>query len=228
MSRSAGLILHPTSLPGRFGIGDLGPEAEKFLDWAASAGQRLWQILPLHPTGPGDSPYGASSAFAGNPLLLSPERLFEEDMVSRADLESVPEFPRDRVDYASVRSWKEKLLRRSWERFLARAGAREELETFRIAPEWAPWLSDWALFAALKTRLAGPWTSWREGLLRRRPDAALKRSPWFARGDNSPIGNWIGHQPDSLANCGSWEWDRMCWWASSCGWDTNSRPLASS
>src|SRR5216684_312783 len=124
MARSAGLILHPTSLPGPFGIGDLGPEAEKFLDWAASAGQSLWQILPLHPTGPGDSPYGASSAFAGNPLLLSPERLCEE-----------------------------------------------ELEDFRIGPERTSWLSDWALFAALKTRHAGPWTSWRDGLSRRRPEA---------------------------------------------------------
>ena len=169
--RSAGLILHPTSLPGPFGIGDLGPEAEKFLDWAASAGQGLWQILPLHPTGPGDSPYAASSAFAGNPLLLSPERLREEGLLSRADLADVPVFPRDRVDYASVRSWKERLLRRSWKRFLERAGAREELETFRIAPERAPWLSDWAFFAALKTRLAGTWTSWREGLSRRRSEA---------------------------------------------------------
>src|SRR5438876_7520990 len=98
MARSAGLILHPTSLPGRFGIGDLGPEAEKFLDWAASAGQGLWQILPLHPTGPGDSPYGASSAFAGNPLLLSPERLHEEGLLSTADLAGAPVFPRGRVD----------------------------------------------------------------------------------------------------------------------------------
>ncbi|HXM77598.1 MAG TPA: 4-alpha-glucanotransferase, partial [Thermoanaerobaculia bacterium] len=76
--RSAGILLHPSSLPGPFGIGDIGPAAVRFLDWAAAAGQSLWQILPLCPTGAGDSPYGGTSAFAGNPLLLSPEALAAE------------------------------------------------------------------------------------------------------------------------------------------------------
>src|SRR6266511_3405167 len=96
--RRAGILLHPTSLPGRFGIGDFGPEAERFLEWAQSAGQRLWQVLPLHPA-PHGSPYGASSAFAGNPLLISPDRLVEEGLLRADALAEVPEFASGRVEY---------------------------------------------------------------------------------------------------------------------------------
>ena len=84
--RSAGILLHPTSLPGKFGIGDLGKEAYNFIDFLESAGQKLWQVFPLGPTGYGDSPYQCFSAFAGNPLLISPEKLMEEGFLSEDDL----------------------------------------------------------------------------------------------------------------------------------------------
>ncbi|KAB2962898.1 MAG: 4-alpha-glucanotransferase, partial [Thermoanaerobaculia bacterium] len=85
-ARTSGVLLHVTSLPGRFGCGDLGPGAERFLDLLAAAGQGLWQVLPLGPTSLGDSPYGALSTFAGNPLLVSPERLAEDGLLDAADL----------------------------------------------------------------------------------------------------------------------------------------------
>ena len=100
--RRAGILLHPTSFPGRYGIGDLGPEADRFLEWAESAGQGVWQVLPLHPA-PHESPYGASSAFAGNTLLISPERLREEGLLSLPAAQAVPTFPQERVDFAKVR-----------------------------------------------------------------------------------------------------------------------------
>src|ERR1700742_537393 len=97
--RSSGILLHPTSLPGRFGIGDLGPEAYKFIAYLAAGNQTLWQIMPLGPTGYGDSPYSSFSAFAGNTNLISPERLVDDGLLSRDDLKDVPEFSTERVDY---------------------------------------------------------------------------------------------------------------------------------
>src|SRR5262252_8409002 len=106
MSRSAGILLHPTSLPGRSPIGDVGPPADRFLDWAASAGQTLWQILPLGPTGAGSSPYTSASAFAGNPLLISPERLVEDGLLAADALADAPPAG-DRVDFGVARVWKD-------------------------------------------------------------------------------------------------------------------------
>lgn len=169
--RAAGVLLHPTSLPGRFGIGDFGPEAERFLEWARSAGQRLWQVLPLHPTGPHESPYGASSAFAGNPLFISPERLLEEGFLSAAALEGASALSPERVDYEAARQWKEKFLRASWEESRGTPRVLGELESFRGAPEQAAWLPDWTLFAAIRKKQPGGWISWPEDLRRRRPEA---------------------------------------------------------
>ncbi|MGH9316786.1 MAG: 4-alpha-glucanotransferase [Thermoanaerobaculia bacterium] len=171
-ARRAGLLLHPTSLPGRFGIGDLGPQAERFLAWAEKAGQTLWQLLPLVPTGLHDSPYGGASAFAGNPLLISPERLVEEGFLPEAGLAGVPRLPRTRVAYPAVRRWKEGLLRLSWEHFLLKGAgrARGDFDRFRTAREQSEWLPDWALFAALK-RGRGSWLSWGDRLSLRRPEA---------------------------------------------------------
>lgn len=146
-TRAAGLLLHPTSLPGRFGIGDVGPSAERFLDWAQAAGQKIWQVLPLGPTG-GTSPYGALSAFAGNPLLISPEKLVEDGLAPRSALDDVPDFPADRVDWDRVREWKEKLFRSAWSLASGSARVREELAAFRQAPEQKSWIDDWSLFAA--------------------------------------------------------------------------------
>ena len=101
-SRRCGILLHPTSLPGPWGIGDLGPEAPRFVAFLESAGQSLWQVLPLNPTGFGDSPYQSFSAFAGNPYLLSPDLLAEDGLLTTADLEVLPRFPGGRVDFGSV------------------------------------------------------------------------------------------------------------------------------
>jgi 4-alpha-glucanotransferase len=169
--RRAGILLHPTSLPGRFGVGDFGPEAEKFLAWAQSAGQSLWQVLPLHPTGLGDSPYGAASAFAGNPLLISPERLVEDGLLPASELDGAPVFPEGRFDSAGARRWKEKILRASFEHSQRAVAGNEEFSAFRRAAEQASWLPDWSLFAAVKGKRPASWTSWPEELRRRQPEA---------------------------------------------------------
>ena len=168
--RRAGILLHPTSLPGEFGIGDFGQEAVDFLDWLASAGQTIWQVLPLHPA-PHASPYGASSAFAGNPLLISPRRLREEGLLSESALAGAPAFPRDHVDYHAVTGWKERILRRSWEESRDEPRLVEDLDAFRRAPGQAAWLADWTLFAAISEERSGDWTSWPEELRARRSDA---------------------------------------------------------
>jgi len=177
-ARSAGLLLHPTSLPGRFGIGDLGPECDAFLDWAASAGQTVWQVLPLGPTGFGNSPYGTLSAFAGNPMLLSPDLLVAEGLLPGATLADVPGFPDHRVDFERAVGWKDGLLREAWRRFRTDGPAelRAELQGFAQAPAQRYWLADWALFMALKKRYGGAaFREWPEELRLRRP-AALARA----------------------------------------------------
>jgi 4-alpha-glucanotransferase len=155
MSRSSGILLHPTSLPSPFGIGDLGPEAYKFVDFLAAAGQRLWQVLPLGPTGYGDSPYASYSAFAGNTLLVSPERLVDDGLLDHAELE---ETPVGRVDYGLAHQLKAKLLRRAYENF-SNTDLRSEFDAF--TRHQAHWLDDYALFRALKDKHGGvAWTEW--------------------------------------------------------------------
>src|SRR3972149_11252536 len=95
--RSSGILLHPPSLPGPYGIGDIGPQAYRFIDWLSSTGSKLWQVLPLGPTGYGDSPYQSFSAFAGNPYLISPEILLTENLLAEEDFDDLPAFPDDRV-----------------------------------------------------------------------------------------------------------------------------------
>ncbi len=172
-ARHAGLLVHPTSLPSRFGIGDFGPAADAFLDWAASAGQSIWQVLPLGPTAYGNAPYGCLSAFAGNPMLISPERLLEEGLLDASVLDPRPRFPRARLDYEGVAGWKERVLRASFARFRESPpdGVAEAFRAFRSAPE-QHWLEDWALFSALKDRYEGAhWTEWDVDLSRREPEA---------------------------------------------------------
>ena len=176
-TREAGLLLHPTSLPSRFGIGDLGPASDAFVDWAASAGLRLWQVLPLVPPGAHDSPYGGLSAFAGNPLLVSPEWLLEEGLLPAAALENAPAFDEDRVDYAAVHAFKDRVLRASF----AHAQSVGESVTgavarFAASAAHESWLPDWALFAALRGAHGGAaWTDWEPGLVARE-DAALEEA----------------------------------------------------
>ncbi len=172
-TRAAGILLHPTSLPGRFGVGDLGPEVDRFLDWARDAGQGWWQVLPLGPPGGHGAPYSCLSAFAGNPLLIAPELLLEQGLLERSDLDGVPSFPAQRVDFAAVKPWKDGLLRRSWELFQRRAKdqARQELDDFARAPENG-WLDDWTLFMALRRcHPGGGWWQWPAAVKRREKEA---------------------------------------------------------
>ena len=118
--RAGGILAHPTSFPSPHGIGDLGPGAERFFDFLATAGQTLWQTLPLGPTGYGASPYAALSAFAGNPALISPERLFEDGLLTEADVAQPPAFPARQVDYGAATAWKMRLLTNAHARFAAR------------------------------------------------------------------------------------------------------------
>jgi 4-alpha-glucanotransferase len=170
--RASGILMHPSSLPGRFGVGDLGPGAIRTLDFLHRARQRMWQVLPLGPTGYGASPYALLSAFAGNPLLISPERLLEDDLLATADLEDAPLGPEDRVDYGAVVPWKERLLRASYARYerIASAALRAEFAAFCAAQ--ADWLDEYALFMALKDKHDGAaWTRWTAPYARRDPDA---------------------------------------------------------
>ena len=165
--RSAGILLHVTSLPSLYGIGDIGPAAHDWIDLLAHAGQRWWQILPLGPVGFGDSPYSASSSLAINTLLLSPDLLMQDGLLQPEDVAGAS-FPSHQVEFEAVRSFKENLLRRAWERF--RAGAapplRDAFELFR--QEQADWIEDYALYAALQDRLTGqPWFEWPRDLARR-------------------------------------------------------------
>lgn len=170
--RRGGILLHPTSLPGPHGMGDLGPQAEAWVDWLAAAGCRVWQVLPLGPTGYGDSPYQCLSAFAGNPLLISLERLIEDGLLERGDLEEQPQGPPERVDFGRVIPARWAALARAAGRFRAGAapGLGPEFEAF--CARHAHWLDDFALFSALKDAQGGaPWTAWDPELRARAPQA---------------------------------------------------------
>ncbi|HEX2191451.1 MAG TPA: 4-alpha-glucanotransferase [Longimicrobiaceae bacterium] len=171
--RSSGVLLHPTSLPGR-GIGDLGEPARRFVDWLAEAGQGLWQILPLVPTNSGGSPYDGLSAMGGNPLLASPEALAADGLLDPAEIGG-GELSADRVDFPRVAAWKDELLRRAW--MALRGGAalhlRAEFDEFRA--RGASWLEDYALFRALREEYrCAAWSDWEPGLRRRDPEALAR------------------------------------------------------
>lgn len=170
--RVAGVLLHPTSLPGVYGAGDLGDELIAFLDWSASAGMHLWQVLPLNPPGYGNSPYNSVSSIAGNPLLISPQRLLQEQLLTPDEVGGVPPFPVDRVDFDRVLPWKSALLRLAWKRFESN-GLRDEFE--RFTSEQSEWLDDFALYMAIKERAGGePWWRWSDALVAREPAAMRK------------------------------------------------------
>ncbi len=174
-ARRAGILLHPSSLPGPFGIGDLGPAAEAWIDWLAQAQQSLWQVLPLGPTGYGDSPYQALSAFAGNPLLISPQSLIDGGLLMPSDLDPRPVAPAHAVDFSQVIAYKRRLLRAAHARLAAEGGAawRAKLKRFRDAER--SWLDDFALFVALKAEHEGrPWNEWPEELAARSAPALRK------------------------------------------------------
>ncbi|MDQ2855336.1 MAG: 4-alpha-glucanotransferase [Acidobacteriota bacterium] len=173
--RASGILLHPTSLPGRFGIGDLGAEAYRFADFLLASGQSLWQVLPLGPTGYGDSPYACYSAFAGNTLLISPERLVDAALLTTDDLADSPAFTGARVDFDRVHQFKDKILRTAFERFAATRNSdlRSDFESFCASQ--SSWLEDYALFRALKEVHGGrSWHEWDASFVRRDADALAR------------------------------------------------------
>ncbi len=174
--RLAGILLQPTSLPGRYGIGELGPEATAFLDFLHQTGVRLWQILPLGPTGYGDSPYQCFSAFAGNPLLVSLERLRDAGLVSAADLAKAPSFSEREVDFGPVIELKRRLLAKAFAAFEKKADLARHEALAAFTREHVAWLPDFALFMALKRANGGvAWHTWDRALVNRDPEA-LERS----------------------------------------------------
>ena len=175
--RLAGVLLHPTSLPGPFGIGDIGPASHHFLEWAASAGLAYWQVLPLGPTSYGDSPYQCFSANAGNPMMISPELLVREGLLTEKEI-LPPAFPAERVDHGWVITWKWPLLRLAQERFAKGKfpALAARYESFKANEDVAHWLDDYALFMTLKDAHDGKsWDNWETDLRDYKP-AALKEA----------------------------------------------------
>ena len=194
--RASGILLHPTSLPGPYGIGDLGPQAYAWADFLAGSGCKLWQVLPLGPTGYGDSPYQCFSAFAGNPYLISPEFLLRDDLLHPNDLVEKTNFPAGRVDFGALIPWKLNLLERAFIRFSAdpstalpglsaRTGGvspqpalQKALNSF--CTENASWMDDYALFMALKEAHGGDsWDGWPEPLRKREPAVLAEARKFF-------------------------------------------------
>jgi 4-alpha-glucanotransferase len=168
--RASGLLLHVTSLPSRYGIGDLGSSAFSWVDHLHDAGQQWWQALPLGPTGYGNSPYQSLSSFAGNALLISPGELISDGLLQPSDCES--DFPADFVDYDRIIPFKNRLLEKAWTNF--NSGARKDLrsEFGKFCADQANWLEDYALFRALKAKYRGAYyLDWPAKLVQRRPDA---------------------------------------------------------
>lgn len=172
LPRSSGLLMHVTSLPGPYGIGDLGETAFEFVRALHRAGQRIWQVLPMGPTAGGNSPYTSYSAFAGNPLLISPSGLVREGLLEESDLQNAPQFPDNTVDYEGVRAFKERIFQQSFEHFLGHASSAQQhgFEAFCAKNDW--WLDDYALFMAIVDALGhNDWGRWVPDLAGRRPHA---------------------------------------------------------
>jgi len=172
-------LLHPISLPGRYGIGDLGDEAYRFVDFLTAAKQGIWQVLPLGPTGYGDSPYQGFSAFAGNPLLISPDALAADALLTPDDLSEVPRFPADHIEYGPVAAYKRHLLHQAARRFTRHASESLAAAFDAFQHAQAAWLEDFALFMALKDAHDGAvWSTWEPAIAMRKPEAIVR---WQAR-----------------------------------------------
>jgi 4-alpha-glucanotransferase len=175
--RSSGVLLHPTSLPGRHGSGDLGGEARAFVDFLAEAGQRWWQMLPVAPPGYGESPYAAQSAFAGSPMLVSPDDLARDGLLDEKAADSLPA---GRVFYVAMAAHRERLLDAAFDAWRARPARRADYDEFCASNEH--WLDDYALFRALKRAHGGvQWTRWEPALKRREPRALATARDAHAR-----------------------------------------------
>lgn len=173
--RASGIILHPTSLPGPDGIGDLGPEAYRWIDFLQRSGCQFWQVLPLGPTGYGDSPYQCFSAFAGNPYLISATLLLDQGLLKKSDLADRPEFPFERVDFGPVINWKITLLRRSFKNFLTESSPSNYSEFQTYKDTYKEWLAPFATFMAIKDQFGyAPWNEWPQELRKQEPKAIKK------------------------------------------------------
>ena len=174
--RSSGILLHPTSLPGKYGIGSLGKEAYKFVDFLKKSNQKLWQIFPLGPTGYGDSPYQCFSSFAGNPYLIDFDLLIEQNLLTEEDLKDVNFGGNEEyIDYGAIYNQKYPLLRKAYENFKANGNKelKEKLETFKT--ENSSWLDDYSLYISLKNHFNGlPWNEWEDDIRTRKEDAINK------------------------------------------------------
>lgn len=177
LPRSSGVLLHPTSLPGPFGCGDLGADAHAFVDWLAAARQTIWQILPIHGVGPGNSPYMGSSAFAGNPMLVDLADLLREGWLDAADLQPQPELLERRIDFGAAFAFRLSRLAKAAQRFAARASPAQRADYDAFRDEQRRWLDDYALFMAICEReQQRGWCEWPAELARREPAAlALAR-----------------------------------------------------
>ncbi|MGL4651708.1 MAG: 4-alpha-glucanotransferase, partial [Caldilineaceae bacterium] len=173
-TRRSGILLHITSLPGRYGVGSFNQAAYDWVDFLVRTRQTVWQVLPLGPTGYGDSPYQSFSTFAGNPYLISLEEMVDDGLLDRFVLDNAPELPRQFVDYGWLYIWKLPVLRQAAGEFFARAtdSMRAEYESF--CAQQADWLDDYSLFMALKDAEGGKsWTEWEMPLRSRMPDALV-------------------------------------------------------
>ncbi len=171
LSRASGILLHPTSFPSRFGIGDLGQEAYNFVNFLKDSGQQIWQVLPLGPTGFGNSPYLAYSAMAGNPLLISPDKLQDKGLLAQEDLSNLPEFPSDRVDFDLVAQLKGSLLKTAYQNFQKNASEEEQEAFEELCTSKAFWLDDYAFYMALKEAHEGAsWHIWDKEIASRQPE----------------------------------------------------------
>ena len=176
--RFSGILAHPSSFPSPYGIGDFGPGAYEFIDYLEKAGQTLWQILPLGPTGFGDSPYQSFSAFAGQTLFISPDLLVEDHLLSEADLCHVPCFDPEKVDYGAVLVYKKRLFETAYENFKSSKDKELKKDYDRFCQENQEWLFDYALFMAIKDSCGGCcWLEWEDSM--RDPSLALKKK-WAA------------------------------------------------
>lgn len=168
--RSSGILLHPTSLPGPHGSGDFGEVCRHFIEWLVVGGQRMWQVLPLEPTGFGNSPYMALSAFAGNPMLIGLDALIEKGWLSKNDIEPLPDFEQGRVDFVKVVPFRLRALRMAADRFFARQRGADASDFESFANNEKAWLDDFALFKSLEERFDGAlWTEWDGDLAHRKP-----------------------------------------------------------
>ncbi len=159
--RKSGILLHPTSLPGEWGIGDLGKGAYRFVDFLAAAGQQLWQVLPLGPPGYANSPYQSFSSIAGNPLLLSLQTLVEQELLSSGDLQAIPLFPDSQVDFGAVIPSKSGLIRKAAAAFFQQNSHPLRKEFLEFCDQMKSWLDPFAEFSALKEANGGvAWTDW--------------------------------------------------------------------